>query len=165
MKKHILCTKFNSLLILLLCVTINGYAVNNYITLQVNTGLNFTCNTASSLETTQTITNAFTLHVLNNSNSAHVYVRISAWNYPAAWVPIASYPLSAIWASDTSPNATSIAGTTVVTTSDQLLFVQPTHSGATAYDFNYNLRLAAMGYTDYVPGNYNYTFTFTMTEP
>ena len=157
--------KFNTLLILLVCMSLDGFCANNYITLQVNAGLNFTCNTTTALETTQTITNAYTLHVLNNSGAASIYVRISAWNYPVNWVPIATYPLSVIWASDTSPNATNIAGTTVVTTNDQLLFKQPVHAGATAYDFNYNLKLAALGYTDYVPGTYNYTFTFTMTEP
>ncbi len=157
--------KFNTLLILFVCITLRGFCANNYITLQVNTGLNFTSATTTALETTQTISNAFTLHVLNNSGAASVYVRISAWNYPPNWVPIANYPLSTVWVSDTSPNATNIAGTLIVTTSDQLLFKQPVHAGNTAYDFNYNLKLAALGYVDYVPGTYNYTFTFTMTEP
>ena len=160
-----ICMKFNSLLLFLLLATVPGFAVTNYITLQVNTGLNFTCNTTTALETDQTISNAFTLHVLNNSNAASIYVRISAWNYPVNWVPVATYPLSTIWTSDNSPNATNVAGTLVVTTSDQLLFKQPKHTGATAYDFNYNLKLTALGYADYIPGNYNYTFTFTMTEP
>jgi len=157
--------KFRLLLILFISTALSGFCANNYITLQFNTGWNFNCNTTTLLETDQTITNAFTLKVLNNSNAASVYVRISAWNYPANWTPIATYPLSVIWSSDDSPNATNIAGTTVVTTNDQLLFKQPTHAGNTAYSYNYKLKLAALGYSDYVPGNYNFTFTFTMTEP
>lgn len=157
--------KVGGLSVMLLCLAGRGFAVNNYITLQVNTGLNFNVNTTTELETTSTISNAFTIKVLNNSKAAHVYVRISAWNYPPNWNPVNNYPLQVAWASDTSPNATNIAGTTTVTLSDALLFQQPKHTGNTAYNFNYNLKLLPLGYEDYVPGNYNYTFTFTMTEP
>jgi hypothetical protein len=157
--------KVGSLFIVLFCIAAKSFAVNNYITLQVNAGLNFNVNTTTELENTTTISNAFTIKVLNNSNAAHVYVRISAWNYPANWTPVNYYPLEVAWASDNSPNATSVAGTTTVTLNNQLLFQQPKHTGYTPYSFNYNLKLLPLGYEDYVPGNYNYTFTFTMTEP
>jgi len=157
--------KFSILSILFLCITANVFAANNYITLQFNTGLNFNINTPEELETSTTINNAFTIKVLNNSDAAYVYVRISAWNYPNHWVPVDNYPLQVIWSSDNSPNATNVAGTTTVTTANQLLFKQPKHTGNTAYNFNYKLRLLPLGYSDYIPGNYNYTFTFTMTEP
>ncbi|MBS1584041.1 MAG: hypothetical protein JSS82_00635 [Bacteroidetes bacterium] len=153
------------LTILLLCSMVNGFAANNYITIQVNGGMNYNINTTTGLETDQTITNAFQLKVLNNSNACHVYVRLSAWNYPAAWVPVNNYPLQVIWSSDDSPNDANIASTTTVNTSDQLLFTQPSHAGATPYNYYYKLKLLALGYTDYIPGTYNYTFTFTMTEP
>ena len=157
--------KFSILLILQLSVVFSGYAVTNYITLQVNNSWNYTCNTTTLLETDQTITNAFTLHVLNNSNAATIYVNISAWNYPVNWVPVANYPLQTIYVSDNSPNATNIATTVTPTTSNLLLFKQPKHTGGTPYDFNYNLKLLALGYSNYIPGNYNFTLTFTMTEP
>lgn len=155
--------KFNILLVFLLGLGLHGFCANNSISLQVNTGLNFQCNTATALESTQTLANAFTINIVNGSKKCTVYARISAFNHPPDWVLVGNYPLSLIYVSDNSPNNTNTAATTILTTTDQMLFKQPKHNNT--YSFNYSLRLAALGYAGYKPGNYNYTITFTMTEP
>ena len=154
--------KFRILLIVFSVMVFNGFCANS-ISISANVGLNFNCNSTTDLETDQTLTNALTISIVNGSGASSVYVKISTFNHPANWTLVGPYPLSVIYVSDNSPNATNIAGTTVLTTSNQLLFKQPKHNAS--YSFNYNLKLAALGYVNYVPGSYNYTFTFTMTEP
>lgn len=155
------------LTLLLLAVTISGFSQtsSNYLQLVTGTSWNFACNTAADLETAKTISNAFTIKVRTRAKSCSVYVKLSSYTLPSGAAPSFN-PLYIDFNSDTSPNAYNEASSIGLQTYDQLMFNQPKMNATPAYySFNYNLRLAALGYTDFIPGTYYYTLTFTMTQP
>lgn len=146
----------------MLSLPVFGQNSTNY--LQVSsTTLSFALNTAAKLEADQTISNAITLTEKTSSKSCSVYVQMYSWTYPSSASPTFS-PLYLDFASKTSTTATSVASSTNVGTANSLLFQQA--KSGTLYTFKYNLRMAALGYSNgFTPGHYTYTLLFTMTQP
>lgn len=145
----------------------NGYGGgkpdnNNYLEVNTNSNLSFTCNDPKDLESVQTIYNAISLKFKTKNNDCSIYAKISSYNYPYGASP-SNIPIELDYTSDNSPNAQNLLRDPVqLSYYDQRLFVQPQRSQT--FHFYYDLRLQALGY-DYPPGKYDFTILFTMTQP
>ena len=134
----------------------------NHLSISTSGSLNFAVNNMSTFETGQTISNAISVIIVSKSYSCHVYMSLSSWSYPATATPSSS-PLYLDFASSDASSYT-LAGTSFnVVPASQLLFTE-TKTGA-VNTYKYDLRLAALDYGEYKPGNYNFTLTFTMSQP
>lgn len=133
----------------------------NYLQVNTNLGLNFSCATPSDLENPQTISNAITLTFKSKKQDCSMHVKVSAYNIPKGADPN-NIPLELLYASDNSPNAANIIRTVALNKFDQQIFMQPAR--AQTFHFKYDLRLKALGY-DFPSGHYNFVLLFTMTQP
>ncbi len=157
MKKYLL------ILSLLLFSFISSFSQNstNYIQYNNNTALTFNLNTTTLLENTQTISDAFCLHLESKSNTAHIYAKASASTNTTTPMPVSNLVLS--YYSTNSTNYSSLNnGDIPLSGTNQLLFIQA--KVGTAFNFCYSVKMPAVGYT-YAPGTYTFTITFTMSQP
>lgn len=135
----------------------------NFIQYSQNTAITFALNTPTLLENTQTISNAFCLHLESASNTSHIYVKATAST--TTTTPMATTLMALNYNSTTAPSAQYSSLNTAdipLTGTNQLLFIKAKNS--TAYNFCYDAIIYAVGYT-YLPGTYTFSLTFTMTQP
>lgn len=149
-------------LLLLSAGAIYAQNSNNYLEVNTNTGLNFTCNDPSDLENDQTISGALTVRIRSRNNSCGVYAKISSFIGPPGF-STTTYPIQLDYTSTNSNRANGIITNPItLTTTNQLLFQQL--SSNSVFSYYYNLILKAPGYT-YPLGHYNFVILFTMTQP
>lgn len=141
---------------------VSGQDKDNYLQIQSNTGWNFVCNSPTTLENDQVITNAFTLRVKSKNKNCLIYCRMSSYNVPNG-ASIVNNPVMIDWTSDDANQVSNLVTQPLnIKQVDQLLFSMSKSNQVSS--FYYDLRLQAPGY-EYVPGNYNFTLLFTMTQP
>ena len=139
-----------------------GQNANNNIAITANTGLNFTCNSISTIENDQTLSNAITVTVKSRNNSCSIYARISSFLGPSGF-STSTYPIQLDYVSTNSNKyANLITAPLTLTSVNQRLFTQT--STTSTFNYYYNLIFKATNY-DFPVGNYNFTITFTMTQP
>lgn len=135
---------------------------NNNISITANTGLNFNCNSTSTIEGSQTLSGALTITVKSRNKSCSIYALISAFNCPTGF-STTTYPLQLDYTSTNSNRYSNLITAPLTLTSvNQRLFTQT--STSSTFNYYYNLIWLPTDYS-YPPGNYNYTITFTMTHP
>ena len=146
---------------------ISGFSQSStdFLSLTVSKTPNFTLNTSTLLENSQTITSAFTLSLKTKSSTCSIYASIPSGITTSASTSMAVGNVMLAYRSTTCPAASQNGHTTgniAMSTSNTLLFGEK--KTATQYNWVYDVIIPAIGY-DYAPGTYNYTFKFTMTQP
>lgn len=155
--------KWLLLIVSIFCLQTSLYAqdANNHIELNTLLPLVFTCNTAASLENSQTLPSALQLKLATKSKPCIIFAKLSSYTAPAGF-SLPSVPLTLQYVMDTSP-ATTVINTQPINlqTYDQQLFTS-TKLGFYYYYF-YSLILQPLGY-DYPAGTYTFVITYTMTQ-
>jgi hypothetical protein len=138
----------------------HGQNNSNYIDIVTNTSLNWSINTLTEMENTQTKSNGIIVQVKNRNSTRSVYARISNFTVPPGFYPDDS-PLYLDYTWDNSNNHTNLITTPLImTTTAQRLFTHRQHSNNSEYSFYYDVQLAATNW-DYPPGTYTFTLEFT----
>jgi len=122
---------------------------------------NFLLSSANSLETEQTLTNAFTLDVASMNGPYTVYVRIANISSSSATPIPASMLAVQLNSYDCSRCSITTAKLSLSQTDQWLVQANKKSSGDS---YNYDLSLAPLGY-NYAPDTYTFTILFTLTQP
>lgn len=134
----------------------------NYMEVNTNRSLSFTCSKPEHLENKQTLNNAISLKFKTKNSNCTVYAKLSQLNKPSS-ASLSDVKLYLDWTSDNSKNAASLLRDPVLLTqTDQRLFIQ--YRSSQTFHFNYDLELGPVGY-EAPAGQYSYTILFTMTQP
>lgn len=139
---------------------------DNYLDLSIDIPPNFTLNTATGIQTAQTISNCMHLTVASKSNHASISVAIPAGISTTSGTPMAVGTLKMKFNHTDCPAAQKrsvVTADVTMSTSPVFLFQQGKKNSLVAHWY-YDLKLPILGY-NYAPGTYNYTLQFTMTQP
>lgn len=125
--------------------------------------LNFNYATIDEMLAPKIINNAIRLDLCINTTGSHVYAKLiyesAPGTAPQNWV-------KKIWTHDNSPNALIHSNESVLSTSDVLLFTQPSDGQNTAKNYSYYYNLGLNPLTTFVAcGQYNFKILYTMTIP
>jgi hypothetical protein len=156
--------KLFAIFILSFFVNLPSFAQNstNYLSLTSNVSPAFTFTDATGLESTTTLSNAYTIKVRTKSQVASVFARISSWTTSTGYTPLIN-PVSLLFKSTTSTVYNNLNTNAITLTSaNQQLFKQGKKDAENI--FIYDMILNPVGY-DFPPGSYSFTISFTMTQP